>query len=136
VLGFYTLLALVMCGRRHWPVRRRLVLCMAAWMLFGLAAGARPARRPGLRCTFLAVGHGGAVLLEFPNGRTLLYDAGALDNSRRAAQIVAGCLWSRGYSRLDALVVSHADLDHFNAVPELTDTLPVGCVLAPESFMS
>ena len=28
-----------------------------------------------LRCTFLAVGHGGCTVMETPDGRTLLYDA-------------------------------------------------------------
>ena len=37
-----------------------------------------------LRCTFLAVGHGGAILVELPGGGVLLYDAGSLQNSVRA----------------------------------------------------
>jgi competence protein ComEC len=135
LIGFYVLAAAVMWLAWRWQGRRAAFGAVSAWLVVGLAAGLAPARPPGLRCTFLSVGHGCAVLLEFPGGKTLLYDAGALDNSRRAARIVQECLWERGRERLDAIVVSHADLDHFNAVPELLETLPVGCVLAAPSFL-
>jgi competence protein ComEC len=83
----------------------------------------------------VAVGHGGAVLVEFPGGRTLLYDAGALDDPDRAAEAVQNCLWSRGRDGVDAIVISHADLDHYNAVPELVGSIPVGRVFAARSFL-
>jgi len=34
-----------------------------------------------LRVTFVAVGHGGCTVLETPDGRVLLYDAGAMGGS-------------------------------------------------------
>jgi competence protein ComEC len=44
-------------------------------------------------------------------------------------------LWSRGIKHLDAVVVSHADADHFNALPELLNRFSVGVVyVSPVMF--
>jgi competence protein ComEC len=63
------------------PLRRRwrwLAPTGLAWACAGLLGGASGAQSTEFRCTFLAVGHGGCTVLEAPNGRTLLYDAGSL----------------------------------------------------------
>jgi competence protein ComEC len=70
---------------------------------------------------FIAVGHGTSVLLEYPNGEVWLYDAGSLTRSNYAGRLIADVLWQRGHSRLSGIYVSHADLDHFNAVKYLAE---------------
>jgi competence protein ComEC len=67
-------------------------------------------------------------LLELPDGRNLLYDAGRLGSPRGGAQSISNYLWSRGISHLDAVVISHADTDHYNALPELLRRFSVGAV--------
>ncbi len=48
---------------------------------------------------------------------------------------MAGYLWSRGITHLDAIVISHADADHYNAVPALLDQFSVGSVyVSPVMF--
>jgi competence protein ComEC len=74
------------------------------------------------------VGHGTAILVELPDGRTLLYDAGRLGSPLSGARPIASVLWSRGVTHLDAVVISHADLDHYNALPELLERFSVGKV--------
>src|SRR5262249_24165085 len=63
------------------PVRKRwrwAALAGVGWLCVGLLSSfARPGSDE-LRCTFVAVGHGGCTVVETPDGRTLLYDAGAL----------------------------------------------------------
>lgn len=86
-------------------------------------------------CTFVAVGHGTSVLVEWPDGRTLLYDGGRLGRPVQGARSIASVLWSRGVSRIDALVISHADADHFNAIPELLERFSVGTLyVSPGMF--
>ncbi|MCO6458746.1 MAG: ComEC/Rec2 family competence protein [Pirellulaceae bacterium] len=123
-------------GAPGWPVafsawRTALLLVLAAASVVVSPAlrswEYRRADRP-LRVTFLAMGHGTSVLCEFSDGRTLLYDAGSLGDPAGAARTIAQALWARGLLRVDQLVISHADADHYNAVPELLGRFAVGQV--------
>lgn len=44
------------------------------------------------------------------------------------ARTVAGYLWSRGITHLHAAVITHADADHYNALPELMRRVSIGVV--------
>ena len=132
---FYVLLLMVSSGQltrraQVWGWKLILVWCVA-----GLAWHLPPASNPGLRCTFLAVGHGAAILVELPNRQTILYDAGSLEDGDRARQTIESVMLARGLTRLDALVISHADIDHFNAVPGLLENLSVGAVYVSPPFL-
>jgi competence protein ComEC len=87
-----------------------------------------------LRCTFLAVGHGGCTVIETPDGRVLLYDAGAISGPDITRRFIAPYLWSRGVHRIDEVFLSHADLDHFNGLPALLDRFAVGQVTMTPTF--
>jgi competence protein ComEC len=133
--GYYALLLTVAFVRPvcRWGLRRWSML--AAWMIVGLAWGLRTPAPHELRCSFLSVGHGGAILVETPGGRTLLYDAGAMQDARVAQRAVQSTLWDRRYAGIDAIVISHADVDHFNGVVGLMETVPVGRVFVSQQFL-
>lgn len=121
---------------------RRLIVGSLALMWFGVAMVL--AGRPfdpavpdgkGMACTFVSVGHGTSVLIETASGRTLLYDAGHLGSPMGAVRPVSDVLWSRGIQHLDVVVISHADSDHFNGLPELADRFSIGRVcVSPVMF--
>lgn len=116
--------------RRHWAWKS-----LWGWTALGLAVALWP-RQPGpLRCTFLSVGHGLSVLIETPQGRTLLYDNGMMGNSRRPMQIARHALWHQGHRGLDAILLSHADADHINGIPGLLRSISVGQVFASPQFL-
>ncbi|MCH2115832.1 MAG: ComEC/Rec2 family competence protein [Pirellulales bacterium] len=109
--------------------------CAALWITCGLAIAASRNPGDGLRCTFLAMGHGTCVVLELPGRQTLLYDAGSLSSPVGASKTVAGYLWSRGITRIDAIILSHADIDHYDAIPGLLDRFEIGAVyVSPQMF--
>ena len=119
------------------PLRRRWRWASMAglgWLCVGLAAGASGLPSDELRCTFLAVGHGGCTVIETPDGRTLLYDAGSLAGPDVARRQIAPFLWQRGIRRIDEVIFSHADLDHFNGILDLLDRFAVGQVTYTPSF--
>lgn len=89
-----------------------------------------------LVATFIAVGHGSSVLLEFPNGRNLLYDCGHMGRPDSCVDSVSSVLWSRGVNRLDSVIISHADADHYNALPGLLDRFSVGGVIVSPQMLS
>lgn len=78
--------------------------------------------------TFVDVGHGLSTLVRLPDGRHLLYDAGSFGASAFGVRNVTSVLWERGIEHLDAVVLSHADLDHFNALPEISRRFSIGAV--------
>jgi len=139
LIGYYALLAAAVWGGTQLlggvsraGIARRALLC---WIVIGAAQGLGAAPSDRLRCTFLAVGHGVAILLELPGGQTILYDAGSLQDPERAQQIVQAALWEYGIPRIDSLILSHADIDHYNAVPGLLREVPIGAVYVAPSFL-
>ena len=116
-------LALVAWRRRTTHVRwaRRLGAAALALVAISALTTLWPAVRPAdgrLRVSVLDVGQGDAIVVEGPDGRTLLVDAGAggphrLDVGER---VVAPFLWNRGVLRLTAVVVTHADTDHAGGI--------------------
>ncbi|MCA9075777.1 MAG: ComEC/Rec2 family competence protein [Planctomycetaceae bacterium] len=135
LVGFYTLLAGAVIAWRARVASRPAWLCLGSWILLGLMIPLAPNRRDGLRCTFLAVGHGCAVVLELPDGETLLYDAGMFGSARRGQAVIQNAMWDRGIEGIDAIVISHADVDHFNAAAGLIETMPVGMLCLTQSFL-
>lgn len=132
---YLALVAIVLVPKWLPPPRWRWAL-FGGWCGIGLIAAAPlHSANNQLRCTFIAVGHGGAELLELPGGKTLLYDAGRLGQPGSGAQSISCYLWSRGISHLDAVVLSHADTDHYNSLPELLNRFSVGVVyVSPVMF--
>jgi len=93
-------------------------------VLLALAVGvaAWPLVRPSdgrLRLTVLDVGQGDAIVIETPDGRTILVDAGSGGPMRLDAgeRVVAPFLWNRGVLRLGGAAVTHDDADHAGGMP-------------------
>ena len=111
-----------------------------AWMAVGLAVdglGAAVAARPaGLRGVVAAMGHGCGIVFTTPTCKTLVFDAGRLGAPAAASRSLAAVLWSERTRRIDHLVISHADVDHFNAVPDLLNRFVVGEVVATEPLLA
>jgi len=135
VAGCYGLLACCLMARRR-PPPRWCVGMAAGWIAVGFSVAMFEGRaRNDLECTFLSVGHGCSVVLELPDGGTVLYDAGQLGSPDAAASAISAYLWSRGKTRIDAVVISHADVDHYNALPELLRRFTIGGVyISPVMF--
>jgi competence protein ComEC len=133
--GYYILLLTLAFVRpiRRWGSRGWCVLIL--WIIAGLGWGLRSTANDSLRCTFLSVGHGAAILVECPNGETLLYDVGSMQDGRIAERAVQETLWQRRRHGLDAVMISHADTDHFNGAADLMRSVPVGTLLVSQQFL-
>ena len=104
------------------------------WLALGVMLQFLPHRPGELRCTFVAVGHGGCTVIETPGGRVIVYDAGSTGGPDVTRRHIAPFLWSRGIRRIDDLILSHADLDHFNGVPQLAERFAIGRVICTPTF--
>lgn len=82
---------------------------------------------PAARLSAVAVRDGSCFVLQC-GGRTLVFDCGSQQLSGVGGRAVVPALRALGVSRVDVLVISHADLDHYNGVPDLLDAVPVDAV--------
>lgn len=112
---------------------KRWMVLAALWLAWGSLA-ALPTWPAGLRLTVLAVGHGSAAVAETADGRVLLFDAGSLAGPEVATWVIAPYLWYRGHTRIDEVILSHGDLDHFNGLPALLDRFRIGLVSTNPTF--
>jgi competence protein ComEC len=101
----------------HWRRARWLAALAAGLVAISALATLRPVlREPDgrLRVSVLDVGQGDAIVVEGPDGRTVVVDAGPGGAYRLDAgeRVVAPFLWNRGVLRLTAAVVTHDDADH------------------------
>jgi competence protein ComEC len=134
VIGVYLGLIGVLLSeslRRAW---RSVCLAGLGWAVLGLLILTIRPSTDELRCTFLAVGHGGCTVLETPDGRTLLYDTGSLSGPDVTRRQIAPYLWQRGIRRIDEVFISHADLDHFNGLLDLAARFSIGQVTCTPTF--
>ncbi|MCS6864617.1 MAG: ComEC/Rec2 family competence protein [Gemmataceae bacterium] len=132
LVGFYLgILGVIVFNQ---PQRRKILIALLVWTIIGLVVAIPPRPSDEARVAFLAIGHGGCVVIECPDGRVLLYDAGTTIGPPAVRRIIAPYLWHRGVWRIDEIFLSHADVDHFNGLPELLRRFPVGRVTTTPSF--
>jgi competence protein ComEC len=90
--------------------------------------------RDHLTVTVLDVGHGQAVLAELPGKTNILFDAGSLSRDDVGTRVVLPFLRYRGIGKIDAVVISHGDIDHINGIPEVNDNCRIESFYAIDAF--
>jgi competence protein ComEC len=134
IVGYVGALALGLAARHLRPTRRalgrRLTLVAVATAIASALLAMWPALRPAdgrLHVTVLDVGQGDAIVVEGPDGRVVLVDAGGGGPYRLDAgeRVVAPFLWNRGILRLAAVVITHADIDHAGGMTALREVFTI-----------
>lgn len=122
---------------RRLPGRRPVVLGLGGFLLITPLLGQRIAGtfQKELKLTFLSVGHGLAAVIESPDGQTFLLDCGSISVKDSGGRVVVPFLRHKGIGRLDGVLVSHGDLDHYNGIPEVLDGVEVESVWLNAGFL-
>ena len=140
--------------------RRKAALCGAVGLcILGLLAG-DPATQATIRGLYgktqspmklnmLSVGDGSCYLVRLAAPRrsitqglfngvehTLMFDCGSQGYMNVGAKTIVPALRRLGVGRIDTLVISHADLDHFNGTLAVVDQIGVGRVLMPPQMLA
>ena len=127
--GAYLVLLAAVLGKER-PKRPLLpVGALALLLCAAIGLGRLEAERADLTVTALDVGQGSSTAL-LSGGRAALVDCGG-NGSRSAGDIAADYFAAMGRTRLDVLVLTHFDTDHFNGVEQLFYRMGVDKVAVP-----
>ena len=141
VAGWYVLIATTLMALPSQRLKRIATWCAVAGVWIGVgflgvaATGILFPRPLALEAVVAAMGHGCGIVVRSPTNRVLVYDAGRLGAPAAARRAMSAVLWSAGINHIDRLVISHADTDHFNAVPELLERFSVGELVVSQAFL-
>jgi competence protein ComEC len=113
------------------------VICTAMFLAMVVFLGAakwQRTHRDNLVITCLDVGHGQAIFAQLPGKANLLFDAGSLHKSDIGGRIIAPFLDRTGINKIDAIIISHNDIDHINGILRTAEHCEVGEVYANKVF--
>ena len=109
-------------------VRTYRVVGCAVWFFVAwwVSTTVEPKPVGSIEATFVDVGHGTSVIARMPDDSVWLYDCGYLGNETNSCRKIDSAIWALGVTHLDGVIVSHADADHYNALPGLLRRFSVG----------
>ncbi|MCA9295579.1 MAG: DNA internalization-related competence protein ComEC/Rec2, partial [Phycisphaerales bacterium] len=87
----------------------------------------------GVRITMLDVGDGSCYVVQSERS-AVLFDAGSLIGPDYAGRLIIRALRALDVRSLDAVIISHPNLDHYNALIDLLDTVPIERLLITPQF--
>jgi competence protein ComEC len=139
VAAFYASFGLLLIKWLHpgarWWMRLTPVATSLSLLVLPFNGGfTRPPSGGELRVTVLAVGAGQCVVVEPPNGRVMLIDAGSTSLTDLLRRCLGPYLRHRGCTSIDRVLISHPNLDHFSAVAEIAAAYGVREVLVSHQF--
>ncbi|MBK8206570.1 MAG: ComEC/Rec2 family competence protein [Planctomycetes bacterium] len=133
--GYYALLPAMMLAPRLRIPRVAGVALWLMWLCILPATTIVSGDGPGpVRMTALDVGQGQCVVIEVPDGPCVVLDCGSTSLGAAGERVLSPYLWTRRRSHIDVLIISHADADHVNGLPQLLERFDVGVVYVGETF--
>ncbi len=128
IILFYLLLFLSVHVQKR-RLARYLMLGVCAVCALDLAFwNLKDSFQKDFRLSFIDVGHGDSILIEFPKGKRMLVDGGGLYDDRfdTGKNVIAPFLWSKKIRRIDTLVLTHPDPDHLKGLNFIASQFSVG----------
>ena len=127
LIGVYILLGIFMLQKKKQPVL--LLTSIVFTLLLTQVFSWFEPLQDDFRVTMLDVGQGQSILLQ-SDGKTFLVDCGG-DDGEDVASTTAEALLSQGISRLDGIIVTHYDADHFGGVQYLLSRVRTDRLILP-----
>ena len=116
----------------YWPLSKR----QMSWSMIALLALLlwSPWKvSKALEVTFLDVGQGDSMIIQTPEQHTILLDAGPRSERYDTGEkIIIPYLLHNGVKHLDAVIITHEDLDHLGGAQAVLRDIPVDWVGVPE----
>lgn len=123
-------------ARSRWTCRfARLVLAgLTIWLMWPLLPFGT-LRDEALRIDMLAVGDGSCYVMR-QGDSTIVFDAGSSTDLNAGQRSIIPAMRRLGVSSIDAITISHANLDHYSAMLELTNEFTVRELLVTPQLLA
>lgn len=102
--------------RYNWYLTLLVILSILLSLSIGFAAAEK------MTVSFIDVGQGDSILVQFPNGSNMLVDAGDPNHG----ETVVKYLRSLNISKVDILVATHCHADHIGGMPDVLKSFEIG----------
>jgi len=128
ILAAYVILLTLLAAKA--PLRRWLIpCCLLAAALCAVLLLPEMIPQKGLMVTALDVGQGQCLILRSGTA-TAVVDCGSSSDSQAGEELLS-YLRSKGYDRVDILLLTHYHADHCNGIPTLLKEMKVGAMVLP-----
>jgi len=127
IIGYFFFLYLLLLPPKIKKQRLILLLCFLIFF-FILITYPFPSLSSTLQLTFIDVGQGDSILVEFPGHKKMLIDGGGLPRNSFdiGERVVSPFLWSKGIKKIHYLVLTHAHPDHLNGLRAVARNFRIG----------
>jgi competence protein ComEC len=104
--------------KEKFPSWQTAPLCIVIFLFFLPPSSFINTKNRAFSVSVLDVGQGSSTLLEFPSGFKALIDGGGSSylSTGVGERVIAPYLWKKGISKIDAIIVTHPDSDHYNGL--------------------
>jgi competence protein ComEC len=113
---FYGFIAALLWLKRP-RIKKAALAVIIVVAMFDLSYWGKGYAVQGLQVTFLDIGQGDCALIEFPRGARMLIDGGGFYGDFDVGErVIAPLLWERRILKIDYLVLSHPQPDHYKGL--------------------
>ena len=93
--------------------------------------GTQPTLEGTLEMTVIDIGQGDCIFLQFPDGQTMIMDAGSEFRSTNEYDQLTAHLTLRGIDSLDYVFITHSDYDHIRYMQDIFEDYEVKNIYMP-----
>jgi len=129
VIGYFSCLLFLLLPPK---IKKQTLISLPCFLIFFilLITYPFPSLSKNLKLTFIDVGQGDSILVEFPGSKKMLIDGGGIPGNRFdiGERVVSPFLWSKGIKKIHYLILTHAHPDHLNGLEAVARNFRIGQV--------
>ncbi len=88
----------------------------------------------GLKVHFLSVGQADCAVIELPDNKIMMIDAGDGDAETTILDYLDNVIFEDNYDKIDYLILTHSDEDHIGSAKAVIDTYDIEYVFRPNIY--
>jgi competence protein ComEC len=127
VIGYFLFFLLLLLPLKLKRYRRPIYILFGLFFAILILYPFPPSSSKNLKVTFIDVGQGDSILVEFPGHKKMLIDGGGFPEETFdvGERVVSPFLWRKGIKKIDYLVLTHAHPDHLSGLKAIAQNFKI-----------